>query len=138
MTPDFSRISKTNQENLVEYLQRQFLNYPASFFLQETTNRQIDLLFWVLRYSALAKNFFLNLPKFKSVADYIQNVRLSLVSNNLLVYNLKVFIVNRSYLRHFWYLEGSWLNVIPSFCHTDYSLVHFMWYYVTFGYLAKM
>ena len=48
----FSRISKTNLETSVEYLQSHFLNHPACFFLEQTTDRQIDLLFWVLRYPA--------------------------------------------------------------------------------------
>ena len=53
MNFDFSRISKTNLETSVEYLQRHFLNHPACFFfLEQTTDRQIDLLFWVLRYPA--------------------------------------------------------------------------------------
>ena len=53
MTFDFSRISKTNLETSVEYLQRYFLNHPVRFFfLEQTTDRQIDILFWVLRYPA--------------------------------------------------------------------------------------
>ena len=52
MTFDFSRISRTNLETSVEYLQRHFLNHPACFCLEQTTDRQIDLLFWVLKYPA--------------------------------------------------------------------------------------
>ena len=50
MTFKFSRISQTNLETSVEYLQRHFLKHPArSFFLEQTTDRQLDLLLWVLR-----------------------------------------------------------------------------------------
>ena len=52
MTFDFSRISKTNPETSVEYLQRHFLNHPACFFLEKATDRQIDFLFQVLKYLA--------------------------------------------------------------------------------------
>ena len=52
MNFDFPRISKTNLETSVEYLQRHHLNHPARFFLEQTTDRQIDLLFWVLRSPA--------------------------------------------------------------------------------------
>ena len=37
-----------------------------------------------------------------------------LLPNNFFVCNLKVFILTKSHLCHFWYLEGSWLNVFPS------------------------
>ena len=52
MTFEFSRISKTNLETSVEYLQRLFLNHPAYFPLEQTIDRQTDLLLWVLRYPA--------------------------------------------------------------------------------------
>ena len=50
MTLDFPGISKINLEMLVEYLQRHFLNHCLFFFLEHTTDRQIDLLLWALRY----------------------------------------------------------------------------------------
>ena len=46
MTVELSRISKTNLETSVEYSQPPCL----FFFLEQTTDRQIDLLFWLLRY----------------------------------------------------------------------------------------
>ena len=49
MTFDFSRISKTSLTS-VDYLKRHFINYHACFFLEQTTDGQIDLLFQVLRY----------------------------------------------------------------------------------------
>ena len=53
MNFDFSRISKTNLETSVEYLQKAFPQPSCLFFfLEQTTDRQIDLLFWVLRYPA--------------------------------------------------------------------------------------
>ena len=45
MNFDFPRISKTNLETSMEYLQRHFLDHPASFFLEQTIDQQIDLLF---------------------------------------------------------------------------------------------
>ena len=53
MNLHFSRIFKTNLETSVKYLQRNFLNHPACFFfLEQTTDRQINLLLWVVRYLA--------------------------------------------------------------------------------------
>ena len=42
-----------------------------------------------------------------------------------------LFLRNRSHLRHFWYLQESWLNIIATFCwkillRSDYSFVHSM------------
>ena len=45
MSFDFSRNSTTNLES-------HFLNHPACFFPEQTTDRQIDLMFLVLRYPA--------------------------------------------------------------------------------------
>ena len=45
------RFPKTNLETSVEYLQRHFFNHPACLFLEQITDRYIELLFWVLRYS---------------------------------------------------------------------------------------
>ena len=45
MTFDFSGVSKTKLTS-VEYLKRHFINHHACFFfLEQTTDRQIDLLF---------------------------------------------------------------------------------------------
>ena len=52
MNFDFPRISKTNLETSVKYLQRNFLNHPACFFLKQTNDRQIDLLFLGTEISA--------------------------------------------------------------------------------------
>ena len=134
MTFEFSRISETTLEASVEYLQRHFLNHPVcSFFLEQTLNKQIDLLVWVLRYPVQCTGLELlaeppqkwNLLQITSKTNAVL-----LFPNNLLVCNLKVlFLRKKSYLRHFWYLEGSWLNVISSFCQklllrANYSLVH--------------
>ena len=83
MTFFFSRISKINTKTSMEYLQRHFLNHLAQFFfLQQTTDRQMGLLFQVLSYLAtvLAQKFFLNIPKIKSATYYIQNIHPSPVS----------------------------------------------------------
>ena len=47
-----------------------------NFFLEQTTFRLIDLLFWVLRYTACCTG----IEFLKSVTDYIQHIRLSSVS----------------------------------------------------------
>ena len=53
MTFEFSRISKINLETSVEYLLRYFLNHSAwFFFLEQTADTQIYLVFWVMRYHA--------------------------------------------------------------------------------------
>ena len=52
MTFNFSSISQTSLGNSMEYLQRHFLNHSACFSLEQTTDINIDRLFWVLRYSA--------------------------------------------------------------------------------------
>ena len=52
MNFNFPRISKTNLETSVKYLQRHFLNHPAFFFLKQTNDRQIDLLFLGTEISA--------------------------------------------------------------------------------------
>ena len=50
-------------------------------FLEQTTDRQKDLLFWVLRYPAhYTDQELLPKPPQKEITDYIQNIRLSLVS----------------------------------------------------------
>ena len=48
MNFEFSRIFKTNLTS-VKYLKRHFLNHPACFFLEQTTDRKIELLISVLR-----------------------------------------------------------------------------------------
>ena len=93
-----SQISKTNLTS-VEYLKRHFLNHPACFFFFFwTTDREKELLFLVLRYPAPCTGLELlpePLQKKKIVTDYIQNVRLSHFSYNLLVCYLKVFIFTK-------------------------------------------
>ena len=44
MTFEFSRISRTNLTP-AEYLKRYFLNHHVCFFLEQATDRQIDILF---------------------------------------------------------------------------------------------
>ena len=81
MTFDFSRISKTNLETSVEYLQRYFFNHFL-FLLEQTTDRQIDLMFGVLRYPAHCTGLerLPEAPQNKSATYCIQNIRLSPVS----------------------------------------------------------
>ena len=106
----------------------------SGVFMEQTTDRQVDLLFWDLRYTAHCtslellsyplqnKTCYRLHPKYKSFFCF-------LIFCSSPVWK-SLFLRNRSYLRHFWYLEGSWLNVISSFCRqlllsADYSLVHF-------------
>ena len=44
LTFEFCRISKTNLTS-VEYLKKHFLNHHACFFLEQTTDKQVYLLF---------------------------------------------------------------------------------------------
>ena len=124
MNFDFPRIYEPKLETSVEYLQRHFLYHSAFFFLEQTTDRQIDLLFWVLRYPVHRKNFQNKLhPKHTPFSCFL------IICSSAIWKSL--FSRNRSYLRHSWYLEGNWLNVIPSFCWqillcADYSLIYFM------------
>ena len=68
---DFPRITKTNLETLMEFLQRHFLRYPACVFFSGTDH------WWTDRTSFLGVDLpcvlelFLNLPEIKSVTDYI-------------------------------------------------------------------
>ena len=134
MTFKFSRISKRNLVTSVEYLQRHFLNHPACFF---SWNRpKID------RPSVLgAKNPaqctglellpepFQNKICYRLHWKYTTFSYFSIICSSAIWKSL--FLRNRSYLRNFWHLEGSWLHIILSFCRqlllrVGYSLVHFM------------
>ena len=128
MTFEFSRISKTNLTS-VEYLKRHFLNHPTCFFWNRPL---IDRWNFCSRYCDI---YCTGLELFPELSP----------PKNLL---------NITYLRHFWYLQGSWLNVVPSFCQqillrANYFHVYFMKVYVlmypkrfmrhvTFEYVAKM
>ena len=82
MTLAFSRIFKTNLEDLMEYLQRHFLNNLVCFFLEQITDRQTELLFWVREYPGYCTSleFFPKPLQNKCVTDYIHNTRLSPIS----------------------------------------------------------
>ena len=106
ITFKFSRISKTNLETSVEYLQRNFLNHPACFyFLEPITDRQIDLLFWMLRYPAQCIDLEL-LPEFpQNKICYILHPKYTPFSCFPIVcssaISVSLFLRNRSYLPHF-------------------------------------
>ena len=133
MTFKFSRISKTNLEPSVEYLQRYFLNHLTCFFLEQTTDRQIELLFWVLRYRAhCTRPEFLPEPPQNKIC-YRLHLKYTYLSCFPTICSSAVwkplFLRNRSYLQHFDIFERSW--VIVSFCRqllllADYSFVHFL------------
>ena len=159
MSFEFSRISKANLTS-VEYLKRHFLNHPACFF----SNRPlIDKWTFCSRswdkYPAhcTGLELFPELPHNKIC--YILHPKYTSFSCFPIICSsaiwMSLFYRNKSYLRHILYLEVSWLNVTPSFwrhilLRADYSLVYFMkvqvlmypkrfmWYHVTFGYVAKM
>ena len=135
MTFEFSIVSKTNLGTSVEYLQRHFLNHPAWFFLEQTADRYIDSLSLVLRYPVQFTGLELLPEPLQNKICYRLHPKYSPFSCFPIICSYAIwkslFLQNMCYLRHFWYLEGSWLNVIPSFCRqvllrTDYSLVHFM------------
>ena len=75
-----------DKPNFSGVFKKAFPQPPCLFFFQKRAliDRQ-TLLFQVLRYihcpyTALAQNFFLDFPKIKFVTYYVQNIRLSLVS----------------------------------------------------------
>ena len=118
---DFSKISTTNPETSVEYLQRHFLNQPASFFLDQTTDRQIE--------------FLLNSPN-KKLLQITSKIYLFLLSpNNLFVCNLKVFILTKQelltpFLISRRKLTKSYSKLLPTisatcrlFCCTFYDII---------------
>ena len=127
------RFPKTNLETSAKYLQRHFFNHPACLFLEQITDRYIDLLFWVLRYSFHCHGLELlhEHPQNKicySLHQKYTSFPCFPITCSSAIWK-SFFLGNKSYLRHFWYLEGSWLNVITSFCRKrllrgDYSLVH--------------
>ena len=98
MTFKFSIISKINLETSVDYLQRHFHNHSTCFFfffLEKTTDRQIDLLFWVLRYPAQYADLELR-PEPAQNKNLLQITSkiyaFLLFLRNLLACNLKVFV----------------------------------------------
>ena len=137
MSFDFSRISNTGLENLMDYLQKHFLNHTPClfFFLEQTTDRETDLLAWVLRSPAYC-NALEPLPEFpQNNICYRLQPKYTSFSCFSTICSFAIwkflYLRNRSYLHHFWYLEGSWPNIIARFywqnllC-ADYSLVHIM------------
>ena len=129
--PNFPEFPETS----VEYLQRISSITLLVFFLEQTTDRQIYLLFWVLRYPAQFTGLVLLCEPIQNKVccryhpKYMSFFCLLIICSSTIWESL--FLRNRSYLSRFWYLEGSWLNVIPSFClqlllSVNYSLVHFM------------
>ena len=92
---------QTNLETSVEYLQRHFFNYPACFFLEQTTDRQIDLLFQILRYPAHRTDLEpLPGPSQSKICYRLHRKYVFLLfPNNLLVCNLKVFIFTKQELQ---------------------------------------
>ena len=105
------------------------------FFLKQTTDRQMDLLIWVLRYPADCTGLErLSGPPQNKIC-YNLHPKYTFFSSFSLIFSSAIwkflFWRNRSYLRRFLYFEGSLLDVIPSFCQqilirVDFSLVYFM------------
>ena len=108
--------SKTNPKTLVEYLQMHFLNHPVCFyFLERIIDRQIDILFWVLRYPSQCIGLE-RLPKlpqneicYRLHSKYTLFPCFPIICSSVIWKSL--FLKNLSYLHQFWYPEGSWLNV---------------------------
>ena len=137
MTFEFSRISKTWSS--VEYLQSHFLNHTLlvflGFFLQQTTNIKIDLLFLVLRYPTQCTSLELLPEPLQIKICY----RLCWKCTHFSCFAVicwsaiwkSLFLQNRSWLCHLRYVEGGWLNSIPTFCQqlllcVDYPVLHSM------------
>ena len=87
-----------------------------AFFLEETTDIQVNLLFWMLRYPAQCtglerlpetshNKICYRLHPIYTAFSYFQITCSSTIWKSL-------YLRNRSYLRYFWYLQWSWLNVI--------------------------
>ena len=118
MTFEFSRISKTSLTS-VKYLKRHFLNHHACFFRNRPLiHRWIFLSRCWDIYPAhcTGLELFLELPQNKIC--YILHPKYTSFSCFPIIWASAIlqslFWRNKSYLRHFWCLEGSWLNVIPS------------------------
>ena len=134
MTFEFSRISKAQLATSVKYFQRHFLNQIACFFfLKQIPDRQIDLLFWVLRYPAQCTGLDLLSEPPQNKIGYRLHPKYTFFSGFPTICSpavWKSFLQNSNYLRHFWYLEGHFMNDITSFCRqlrlrADFFLVHF-------------
>ena len=129
MNFEFSRISKTNLTS-VKYSKRHFLNHPACFFLEQTTDRKIELLISVLRLPSQCTALQLLAEPLQNKICHTLHAKFTPFSCFPIIclpaiWKSFFFLRNRSYLRHYW------LNVIPTFCQqlllrADYSLVHFM------------
>ena len=148
---DFARISKTNLETSVEYLQSHFLNHPACFFLKQTTFKQIDLLAWVLRYPAHCtglellpkppqkKIWYILHPKYMSFSCFPIISRLqseSLYFKEIGVTHAISVILKQADCMLFQVSADKLCYVSTILLHISWK--YFMWHFVTFGYLAKM
>ena len=97
---DFPRIPESNLETPVEYSQGHFRNHPACFFLEQTTDRQICFVLstempWPLHW---ARTFSWTSPK-QNLSQIKSKIFVFLLFlDNLLVYNLKVFIFTKQEL----------------------------------------
>ena len=78
----FSQNFQDKPRNFSRIFTKAFSQPPCSvFFLEQTTDRQTFFFgYWDTLPTALPYNIFLNLPKIKPVTDYIQNIRISPVS----------------------------------------------------------
>ena len=106
-----------------------------AFFLEQTTDRKIDLLLLVMRSPAQCTGLGLILETLQNkICNRLHPKCTSFSCFPIICSSViwkSLFLRNRSYLHHFWYLERSWLNFIPTFCRqillsTSYSLEHFM------------
>ena len=129
MTFEFSRISKTNLI-LVEYLKGRFLNPIACFFWNRPL---IDRWIFCSRCWDIYPVHCTGLEIFPELSQnkicYILHPKHTSFSCFSIICTCAIW--KSLFLRHFWYLEGSWLNLIQSFCRqillrADYSLVYFM------------
>ena len=98
------------------YLQQHFLNHPDCFFLKQTTDRQIELQFWVLRYPAQCTGLELlpeslqkkTLLQITSISKYYIFLYFQIICSSAIWKSL--FLRNRSYLHRFNILkEADWV-----------------------------
>ena len=136
MTLNFSRISKTNLETSVWYLQGHFLKHPC-FFLEQTNDRGIDLLFCVLRYLAhctglerlpeLPQNKFCNIQITSNIYSFL------LFPNNLLICIWKpLFLQNKNYAIFEILEEANWMFFqasVDNFCYVLTIFLYILWKY---------
>ena len=121
--PNFSRV-----------FQKVFPQLPCLLsLLEKTTDRKVKLLFLVLRCPVRCTDLELLPDPLQNKICYRLHPKCTPFSCFPIVCSPPLWkslcFKNRNYLRHFWYFEGNWPNVISTFCRqllllADCSVVH--------------